>query len=431
MRTTRTRTTRRTRPRRRAPDRSAHDPAMAVAGRRRRRLNGEAAAARPGRAPPLPVQAPDRLGQDHRRRRLRRGRPHDRRPHPHPPPAARRPVHERPHQGGLRRPPARARAARRPHARARRRSRSTPTPGSSSTPTRSSRTSTAWSSATRPTRRSARRRPRPSAAFDEPIYIGMTATDQLLQKHVGDVFPAEVADFPLAEAVRRGVVAPLRCIRVRPDRVAAPGRDRRRRLRPGPAGRRPRPRPAQPGRRRPLPEPVRRHAGDRLRGRRRPRRARRGGDARDRHEGAGGVGPHAAARAGRDARGLRARRDQRARERPDPGRGLERAARDRLHAPRADRQPPRLPAARRPDHAPAPAQGGRASSSTSPRSARRTPSAWSRCTRCSTSTPTGRPASSRRRRRAAAAAGASRRSRSSRNCRGSCRSRTTPSAGSP
>ena len=30
------------------------------------------------------------------------------------------------------------------------------------------------------------------------------------------MFPAEVADFPLAEAVRRGVVAPLRCIRVRP-----------------------------------------------------------------------------------------------------------------------------------------------------------------------------------------------------------------------
>jgi ribonuclease E len=52
--------------------------------------------------------------------------------------------------------------------------------------------------------------------YNEPIYIGMTATDQLLQKHVGDVFPAEVADFPLAEAVRRGVVAPLRCVRVRP-----------------------------------------------------------------------------------------------------------------------------------------------------------------------------------------------------------------------
>ena len=52
--------------------------------------------------------------------------------------------------------------------------------------------------------------------FSDPVYIGMTATDQLLQKHVGDVFPAEVADFPLAEAVRRGVVAPLRCIRVKP-----------------------------------------------------------------------------------------------------------------------------------------------------------------------------------------------------------------------
>src|SRR6185503_14288800 len=45
-------------------------------------------------------------------------------------------------------------------------------------------------------------------SFSEPVYIGMTATDQLLQKHVGDVFPAEVADFPLAEA--------LRCSRVRP-----------------------------------------------------------------------------------------------------------------------------------------------------------------------------------------------------------------------
>ncbi|MDX6376894.1 MAG: ribonuclease, partial [Gaiellaceae bacterium] len=29
-------------------------------------------------------------------------------------------------------------------------------------------------------------------ALDSPTYIGMTATDQLLQKHVGDVFPAEV-----------------------------------------------------------------------------------------------------------------------------------------------------------------------------------------------------------------------------------------------
>ena len=53
-------------------------------------------------------------------------------------------------------------------------------------------------------------------ALDTPTYIGMTATDQLLQKHVGDVFPAEVADFPLADAVKSGVVAPLRAVRVRP-----------------------------------------------------------------------------------------------------------------------------------------------------------------------------------------------------------------------
>src|SRR6478672_3097174 len=37
-------------------------------------------------------------------------------------------------------------------------------------------------------------------SLSEPVYIGMTATDQLLQKHVSDVFPAEVADLPLAEA---------------------------------------------------------------------------------------------------------------------------------------------------------------------------------------------------------------------------------------
>ncbi len=48
-----------------------------------------------------------------------------------------------------------------------------------------------------------------------PTYIGMTATDELLQKHVGDVFPIEIDDFPLDEAVRSGVVAPLRAVRVK------------------------------------------------------------------------------------------------------------------------------------------------------------------------------------------------------------------------
>ena len=108
-------------------------------------------------------------------------------------------------------------------------------------------------SATRPTPRSARRRPPRSAASDAPTYIGMTATDQLLQKHVGDVFPAEVADFPLADAVRRGVVAPLRARARAARRDPAQRADRRRRLRPARAGRGARPRGAQHGGRDALP----------------------------------------------------------------------------------------------------------------------------------------------------------------------------------
>ena len=50
----------------------------------------------------------------------------------------------------------------------------------------------------------------------EPIYIGMTATEQLIAKQVSDVFPASVDDLPLADAARRGLIAPLRCLRVPP-----------------------------------------------------------------------------------------------------------------------------------------------------------------------------------------------------------------------
>jgi len=53
-------------------------------------------------------------------------------------------------------------------------------------------------------------------AFDEPIFIGMTATEQLLAKQVSDVFPASVDDLPLADAARRGLIAPLRSLRVPP-----------------------------------------------------------------------------------------------------------------------------------------------------------------------------------------------------------------------
>jgi superfamily II DNA or RNA helicase len=53
-------------------------------------------------------------------------------------------------------------------------------------------------------------------AFPEPVYIGMTATEQLIAKQVSDVFPASVDDLPLADAARRGLIAPLRDLRVPP-----------------------------------------------------------------------------------------------------------------------------------------------------------------------------------------------------------------------
>jgi superfamily II DNA or RNA helicase len=53
-------------------------------------------------------------------------------------------------------------------------------------------------------------------AFHAPLYIGMTATEQLIAKQVSDVFPASVDDLPLGDAARRGLIAPLRCMRVPP-----------------------------------------------------------------------------------------------------------------------------------------------------------------------------------------------------------------------
>jgi ribonuclease E len=53
-------------------------------------------------------------------------------------------------------------------------------------------------------------------AFHEPLYIGMTATEQLIAKQVSDVFPASVDDLPLGDAARRGLIAPLRTLRVPP-----------------------------------------------------------------------------------------------------------------------------------------------------------------------------------------------------------------------
>src|SRR5664279_2083628 len=53
-------------------------------------------------------------------------------------------------------------------------------------------------------------------SLHEPVFIGMTATEQLIAKQVSDVFPASVDDLPLADAARRGLIAPLRCLRVPP-----------------------------------------------------------------------------------------------------------------------------------------------------------------------------------------------------------------------
>ncbi|HEY2938237.1 MAG TPA: DEAD/DEAH box helicase family protein [Gaiellaceae bacterium] len=53
-------------------------------------------------------------------------------------------------------------------------------------------------------------------SYSEPIYIGMTATEQLIAKQVSDVFPASIDELPLADAARRGLIAPLRTLRVPP-----------------------------------------------------------------------------------------------------------------------------------------------------------------------------------------------------------------------
>ncbi|HEX4467246.1 MAG TPA: DEAD/DEAH box helicase family protein [Solirubrobacteraceae bacterium] len=49
-----------------------------------------------------------------------------------------------------------------------------------------------------------------------PIFVGMTATGALIARHVTDLFPTQTSRFDLAQAARRGVIAPLRCVRISP-----------------------------------------------------------------------------------------------------------------------------------------------------------------------------------------------------------------------
>jgi superfamily II DNA or RNA helicase len=52
--------------------------------------------------------------------------------------------------------------------------------------------------------------------WNGPVYIGMTATGALIARHVTDLFPTQTSRFDLAQAARRGVIAPLRCLRIPP-----------------------------------------------------------------------------------------------------------------------------------------------------------------------------------------------------------------------
>jgi superfamily II DNA or RNA helicase len=53
-------------------------------------------------------------------------------------------------------------------------------------------------------------------AWTAPIFIGMTATGALIARHVTDLFPTQTSRFDLAQAARRGVISPLRCVRIPP-----------------------------------------------------------------------------------------------------------------------------------------------------------------------------------------------------------------------
>ena len=203
-------------------------------------------------------------------------------------------------------------------------------------------------------------------AWIGPVFIGMTATGALIARHVADLFPTQTSRFDLAQAARRGVIAPLRCVRIPPgpgradDRQgpAAQGRGGPG-LRPGGARQAARPGAVQRRDRRPLPLALPARSRRRLHRRRQARQERRQGLPGRRHQRPRRLRRDAEARAGRDPRRLRARRGRRALQRDAARRGLELAARDDLHAPGADRLAARLPAARRPRHPPQPRQGGR------------------------------------------------------------------------
>ena len=203
-------------------------------------------------------------------------------------------------------------------------------------------------------------------AWTGPVFIGMTATGALIARHVADLFPTQTSRFDLGQAARRGVISPLRCIRIPPGagvRTIAKVPLRKgevdqdfdqeelaKLLDQGPfnvaiAD-------LYKSRFRKVPGVIYtagvKHANNVAKafqdaGHQRPRRLWRDPEARAR----------------RDPGRLRARRGRRPLQRDAAGRGLELAPRDHLHAPGPDRVEAHLPAARRPSHPPQPRQGGR------------------------------------------------------------------------
>ena len=193
----------------------------------------------------------------------------------------------------------------------------------------------------------------------------MTATGALIARHVADLFPTQTSRFDLAQAARRGVISPLRCLRIPP----------------GPGVRTIAKVPLRKGEvdqdfdqeelaalldqepfnvaiadlyKTALPQGPRRP----LHGRRPARQERRQGASGRRDRRPRRLRRDAEARTGRDPRRLRARRGRRALQRDAARRGLELAAGDDLHAPGADRLAADLPAAGRPRHPAGAGQGG-------------------------------------------------------------------------
>ena len=121
-------------------------------------------------------------------------------------------------------------------------------------------------------------------AWPGPVFIGMTATGALIARHVTDLFPTQTSRFDLAQAARRGVIAPLRCVRIPPgpgrqdDRQGAPAEGRGGPgLRPGGAGQAAGPDALQRRDRGPLSVALSPGAGSRLHSRRQARDQRRQG----------------------------------------------------------------------------------------------------------------------------------------------------------